>query len=113
MEIQAWRVKKLSQVEEMGSEPILSNSIAIAAVAITTTVGLSVYYVFGSVLIILFILHRNPTKLALVGSPFTEKESEGPRGSLLKREQLVSGRTGFQIPVFLTLRAWGQRIIAV
>lgn len=92
----------------MGSEPILSNSVVIAVVAIITTAGLSSYHVLGSVLIILFTLHHNPMKLVLLGSPFTEKESEGPRGSLLNIEQPVSGRTGFQVPVFLTLEPVGK-----
>lgn len=47
-------------------------------------------------------------KVVLLGSLFTEKESDGPRGSLLKIDQLTSGRTGIQVPVFLTLEPMGK-----
>lgn len=69
---------------------------------------LRVYYVSGSVLIILFVWHHNPMKWVLLGSPFIEQESRGLRGSLFKTEQLVCGRAGIQIPVFLTLETVGQ-----
>lgn len=46
--------------------------------------------------------------LVLLGSPFTEKESEGPRGSLLKKEHLVSGRDGIQVPFFLNREPVGK-----